>query len=94
MPDWKPFLVEQGFNHAGELGPENLNYSADTAYLMPLNQGLLEIKGPDAAKFLQGQVTCDVRELANQKTLLGAQCNIKGRMLLCFRAVQTDAERI
>ena len=94
MSDWNSFLIEQGVNHTHGLDLPQSNYSADTTYVMPLNQGLLEIKGPDTAKFLQGQVTCDVRELANYKTLLGAQCNIKGRMLLCFRAVQTDAERI
>lgn len=63
-------------------------------YLIPLQQGLIEIKGPDSAKFLQGQVTCDVRELAEPTTRLGAQCNIKGRMLLCFRALQSNNERI
>lgn len=94
MSDWNQFLVAQGFNQDGSLNLQHLTYSPDTQYVMPLNQGLIEIKGPDAAKFLQGQVTCDVRELANNKTLLGAQCNIKGRMLLCFRALQSDAERI
>lgn len=94
MPDWNSFLIEQGFNQTGNLDLAQLNYAADATYVMPLSQGLIEIKGPDSAKFLQGQVTCDVRELANNKTQLGAQCNIKGRMLLCFRALQTDAERI
>jgi folate-binding protein YgfZ len=65
-----------------------------TTYLIPLEQGLIEIKGPDSAKFLQGQVSCDVRELADKTTRLGAQCNIKGRMLLCFRAIQPENERI
>lgn len=57
-------------------------------------QGLLAIEGADAAKFLQGQITCDVRELQNGITRLGAQCNIKGRMLVSFRALQLDNERI
>ena len=69
--------------------PEN-----HTTYLILLAQGLIEIKGPDSTKFLQGQVSCDVRELAEQTTRLGAQCNIKGRMLLCFRAIQPENERI
>ena len=56
--------------------------------------GLVGVEGPDAAKFLQGQVTCDVRELANGVTRLGAQCNIKGRMLVSFRALQLDEQRI
>ena len=65
-----------------------------TTYLIPLEQGLIEIKGPDSVKFLQGQVSCDVRELADNTTRLGAQCNSKGRMLLCFRAMQPEQERI
>lgn len=68
--------------------------TTQTTHLIPLEQGLIEIKGPDSAKFLQGQVSCDVRELAESTTRLGAQCNIKGRMLLCFRAIQPDSERI
>jgi tRNA-modifying protein YgfZ len=64
-------------------------------YLMPLTHyGLLSIQGPDTSKFLQGQVTCDVHELHNNRSRLGAQCNIKGRMLLCFRALQTHSEQI
>jgi folate-binding protein YgfZ len=39
-------------------------------------------------------VTCDVRELATDKTLPGAQCNIKGRMLLRFLALQPHPEEI
>jgi len=70
------------------------SYDPQTTYFMPLDYGLIAIKGPDASKFLQGQVTCDVRELASDKTLLGAQCNIKGRMLLCFKALQPNAEEI
>lgn len=55
---------------------------------------LLFVNGPDAAKFLQGQVTCDIKELAGPLTRLGAQCNPKGRILLSFRALQLDGERI
>lgn len=94
MPDWNPFLNEQDDAQAASHDLVHTSYSADSTYVMPLNNGLIEIKGPDASKFLQGQVTCDVRELADHRSLLGAQCNIKGRMLLCFRALQTDAERI
>lgn len=55
---------------------------------------LLLVKGPDATKFLQGQVTCDLRELTDPVTRIGAQCNPKGRILLSFRALQIDAETI
>src|SRR5690606_26264561 len=67
----------------------------DSDYLVDLShQGLLAIEGPDAARFLQGQVTCDIRELGNPTTRLGAQCTLKGRMLISFRALQLDTERI
>ena len=55
---------------------------------------LLLVKGPDASKFLQGQVTCDLRELSAPVTRIGAQCNAKGRILFSFRALQLDAETI
>ncbi len=96
MSDWNQFLTSKGavLNTNGKPDFAHPNISPDSTYVMPLAQGLIEIKGPDSAKFLQGQVTCDVRELAEKTSRLGAQCNIKGRMLLCFRALQTDSERI
>ncbi|MFT6791150.1 MAG: folate-binding protein YgfZ [Cellvibrionaceae bacterium] len=61
-------------------------------------RGLLLIKGQDSYKFLQGQVTCDVRDLSPKKkhshTALGAHCNTKGRMHFSFRAIGVDAETI
>jgi len=64
-------------------------------FLVKLHQTrLLLIKGPDASKFLQGQVSCDVRELSTQVTRIGTQCTPKGRTLLTFRALQMDVETI
>lgn len=96
MTDWNNFLLSKGayLNPHGKIEFASQTAANNATYLIPLEQGLIEIKGPESAKFLQGQVTCDVRELANNTTRLGAQCNIKGRMLLCFRALQTDSERI
>lgn len=69
--------------------------SSQPAHLVKLHQTqLLLVKGPDASKFLQGQVTCDLRELSAPITRIGAQCNPKGRILLSFRALQIDADTI
>lgn len=66
-----------------------------STHLVKLHQTrLLLVKGPDASKFLQGQVTCDLRELSAPVTRIGAQCNPKGRILLSFRALQIDADTI
>lgn len=45
---------------------------------------LLEINGPDAERFLQGQLSCDVVTLNNHHWTLGACCNAKGRMVANF----------
>ena len=47
--------------------------------------GLLQVTGADAEKFLQGQVTCDMRRLGEQGYLGGAFCNPKGRVLATFQ---------
>ncbi|WP_323814427.1 hypothetical protein [Cellvibrio sp. NN19] len=72
------------------------NTSANsTAHLVRLQHTrLLLIKGPDTLKFLQGQVTCDLRDLSAPVTRLGTQCNPKGRILLSFRALQINLETI
>jgi len=46
--------------------------------------GLLQVQGPDAVKFLQGQVTCDVAQTSVTQGLYGAHCNPKGRILFSF----------
>ena len=42
------------------------------------------VSGPDAAKFLQGQLTCDVHSLAENAFTRGAACNNKGRVFASF----------
>lgn len=61
---------------------------------MPLNKGLLAVQGPDAVKFLQGQVTCDIKELTDGQVRLGAHCTPKGRMLASFQALQPATEEV
>lgn len=46
--------------------------------------GVLAIDGPDATTFLQGQATCDTRLLSTTRALLGALCNLQGRMIVSF----------
>ncbi|MEO0444051.1 MAG: folate-binding protein, partial [Pseudomonadota bacterium] len=62
------------------------------------DRGLLLVKGPDAKKFLQGQVTCDINALSptngTSQTSLGAHCTPKGRMLFSFRACELAEDAI
>lgn len=66
-----------------------------TTYVIPLHSwGILGVEGPEASKFLQGQLTCDLRDLNAKVTRIGAHCTQKGRMLFSFRALQVDEETI
>lgn len=48
---------------------------------------LLRFSGPDAAEFLQGQLTQDLRELQDAGALLAAYCSPKGRVITVLRLV-------
>jgi len=54
--------------------------------------GVVAVSGPDAGKFLQGQLTCDVLALAPGEHTLGACCNPQGRMRALFHLVRRDQD--
>lgn len=59
-----------------------------TASFIPLtHEGVLSIRGSDAKKFLQGQVTCNLAYISDDRSSLGARCTPKGRMLSSFRVL-------
>jgi folate-binding protein YgfZ len=43
--------------------------------------GLIEVRGKDAATFLQGQVTCNIPEVTLKTSRFAALCNPKGRVI-------------
>ncbi len=58
------------------------NYLFDLSYL-----GCLNAIGPRASEFLQGQVSCDLREVTPSEMRQGAMCNLKGRVLALLDVV-------
>jgi folate-binding protein YgfZ len=46
--------------------------------------GVLSVIGEDAATFLQGQITCDINEVLEHKSNVGAFCNRKGKVISIF----------
>jgi folate-binding protein YgfZ len=82
MNTWFDFLATQPLVDQAEL---DVNPPGTATLRVPLTQHrLLQVTGPDAVKFLQGQLTCDLRRLEQQDHLLGAHCNAKGRMISSF----------
>ncbi len=63
------------------------------AYACPLPAiSVLRVTGPDAIKFLQGQVTTDMREVEKGRVLPGAICSLKGRVLFSFLVAAASPE--
>ena len=58
------------------------------------SEAVLVIEGPDTLTFLQGQTTCDTRDLSDTQTLNGLFCSPQGRALADFLLVQQTGERV
>ena len=58
------------------------------------SRGCLQLSGPDAREFLQGQTTCDMGTLSPAQSVLGACCTPQGRVVFDFRALLPEPEQI
>ena len=56
-------------------------------YALPGHE-FIEFTGPDTREFLQGQVSCNIDQLTESRSLPGAICNLKGRVIADFRLAQ------
>lgn len=64
-----------------------------TSYYTHLEQeALLHLTGPDSLKFLQGQLTCDTRQIDAGHALPGAYCTPQGRVVCDFMLCQLGEE--
>jgi len=51
------------------------------------NFDLLAVTGDEAAKFLQGQLTCDINKVSPVQSVRGAYCDINGRVIADMRVL-------
>lgn len=65
-----------------------IGYSAGS--ICELEFDLISVTGPDSRKFLQGQLTCNLEQLSESRSLRGAYCNLKGRVICDFRLFLRD----
>lgn len=54
------------------------------------DMGLIQIKGSDTFNFLQGLLTCDIHLLENNPYIMGAFCNLKGRIRALFKIFKNE----
>jgi len=96
--NWQNYLLQAGavvengcVTRFGELR-DNLTAAADGSVVADLSGfGMLHFSGEDAASFLHGQLSCDVKKLAPNTCTFGGYCSPKGRMLANFLLWRNDA---
>jgi tRNA-modifying protein YgfZ len=89
-PNWKNFLLSQQAHFEDDVAikfPVSLAHN-DKVLCPVLHLGILTVSGADAGRLLQGQITCDVNELTETKSSLGALCNPKGRVITTFLLIK------
>jgi folate-binding protein YgfZ len=55
------------------------------------NFDLLAVSGDEAAKFLQGQLTCDINKVSPAQSVRGAYCDINGRVIANMRVLASGS---
>ena len=92
IPDWKAFLEhagaefdEHGVAHYGKLRRELSVALTGNVFADLSHYGLISAHGEDAAEFLLGQFTNDLRDVDEQHSQYSGYCNAKGRLLATFR---------
>ncbi|HVS56834.1 MAG TPA: folate-binding protein, partial [Casimicrobiaceae bacterium] len=98
MTSWTEFLVRRGATFDGDAvtrfsaPEEELAAARDAAMVCDLTPlAAMRVAGPDAAAFLQGQLTSDVAALVEGTAQYSAWCSPKGRMLANFVLLRTEA---
>lgn len=65
-----------------------LSYLSDKNYLFDLDYlTMLAVEGDNAREFLQGQLSCDLRDVTHQQMRQGVMCNLKGRILAALDVI-------
>lgn len=84
---WAAFLSNQGVlsedYRVMKDGKAGVNFLAPLTHLT-----VLKVSGRDAAKLLQGQLTCNVNEIGESSSRYAAMCNPKGRVIATFLVIK------
>lgn len=91
-PDWKDFLQAESalFDNDADIVFPPSEHEGDKRIYPIAHLGVLTVAGSDAAQFLQGQITCNINDITDIKSSLGALCNAKGRAICTFLLVKNN----
>ena len=89
-------IVEQGeirgFGDPGARSREPALATSSTVLAPLTERGLLRVTGSDAEKFLQAQITNDLRDVTAARSGPGAYCTPQGRMVANFRTLRHGSD--
>jgi hypothetical protein len=90
-PDWKNWLLAEHaiFENDTDIVFPSPEHEGNQRIYPIAHLGVLTVVGNDAAKFLQGQITCNINDVTDIKSSLGAMCNPKGRAITTFLTVKS-----
>ncbi|MGZ8152015.1 MAG: CAF17-like 4Fe-4S cluster assembly/insertion protein YgfZ [Methylovulum sp.] len=88
---WKSFLLTQQavFEKDAQIVFPFVKQQSNEPICPVAHLAVLTVGGKDAAKLLQGQITCDINEITETKSSLGAICNPKGRAIAVFLLIKS-----
>lgn len=96
-PEWQGFLHDAGaviqdgrVMHFGNPAHEIQVVTSGEVIADLSHRALIAVRGADAEKFLQGQLTNDVLAVDDRHSQLSAHCSPKGRVLSLFRLFRHD----
>jgi len=92
--NWKNFLLSQNatlFENDKQITFPAISDKSDKTIYPVAHLAVLTVAGKDAAKLLQGQITCNINDITETKSSLGAICNPKGRAIATFLLIKTSA---
>ncbi|MES2899367.1 MAG: folate-binding protein [Pseudomonadota bacterium] len=92
MTTWNDYLAAQGARHDATLPDQVADFGRTLSvtelkggFVAPVTgQGLIAVRGEDAAKFLHSQLTNDVEHLGQGEARLAGYCTPKGRLQASF----------
>jgi folate-binding protein YgfZ len=86
---WHTFLLNQKAIVEANLGLSEVAGKVGDNSIYPLTHlAALTVSGKDSAKLLQGQITCNINDINESNSSLGAICNPKGRAIATFLLVK------
>lgn len=85
---WQQWLNRPGVELEGDAVVAIPAAEGETCLVALTDYSIISVSGPDAHKFLQGQLSCDLAAVDLAGHLPGAHCNIKGHIHSLFQVIK------